>query len=419
VGRDRTADTRIFSPLLYPHQYWISGRRQRNCVSRCVSKTCNSMYTEPEIISSNDLTRRAYVKVYINGLRHRFYNGKLLSINCNPNRSKTIKERNKSLQLLCYNLRKQLENGWTPSEQKIIMQRSIDVPTIDSCISSVLQDLQKQDLSKLYKRDIEMVGEEFITFLKDNSTHCLPIQQLSSTTIDEFLKQFNHSATYYMNKRRTLGGIISRLVKSKVLTQNPVAETSRLKERATLHEAYTRDQLREVVQILEEQHPNLHLCALLMYGCFLRPHQEIRPLLRRDINSDITSISLSGNANKGGRIRTVFVPPYIRDVIIARGLHTLDEYSNIFTGTCDAFNESYFNTAWSRIKASLEERNVIGDKHTLYSFRHTAAINLYMKTKDLYKVQQAMGHSSMTTTLTYMRSLGVVNAMTEDDIPEL
>jgi integrase len=379
----------------------------------------NFMYTEPEIISSNDLSHRAYVKVYINGIRHRFYNGKLLSIHCNPNRSKTIRERNKSLQLLCYNLRKQLENGWTPSEQKTIMQRSIDVPTIESCVNSVMRDLQKQDLSKLYKRDIEMVGKEFITFLKDNDTHCLPIQQLSPTTIEEFLKQFNHSATYFMNKRRTLSGIISRLVKRKVLTQNPVAETSRVKERATLHEAYSRDQLRQVLQVLEKQHPNLHLCTLLMYGCFLRPHQEIRQLLRRYFNSDITSISLSGNENKGGRIRTVFVPTYLTDVIIARGLHEIDEHSNIFTRTCDSFNESYFNTAWSRIKESLVVNNVIGENHTLYSFRHTAAINLYMKTKDIYKVQQAMGHSSMTVTLTYMRSLGVVNNITAADVPEL
>jgi site-specific recombinase XerD len=67
----------------------------------------------------------------------------------------------------------------------------------------------------------------------------------------------------------------------------------------------------------------------------------------------------------------------------------------------------------------MQKSNLIGDEHTLYSFRHTAAINLYMKTKDLYKVQQALGHSAMTVTLTYMRSLGLINALNADDIPEL
>ncbi len=62
---------------------------------------------------------------------------------------------------------------------------------------------------------------------------------------------------------------------------------------------------------------------------------------------------------------------------------------------------------------------VIGEAHTMYSFRHTAAINLYLKTKDLFKVQQALGHSSMLVTLTYMRSLGILNASTAEDVPDL
>ena len=67
----------------------------------------------------------------------------------------------------------------------------------------------------------------------------------------------------------------------------------------------------------------------------------------------------------------------------------------------------------------MVNEGLISINHTLYSFRHTAAINLYMKTKDLYKVQQAMGHSSMSVTLTYMRSLGLINALGTEDIPEL
>jgi integrase len=221
-----------------------------------------------------------------------------------------------------------------------------------------------------------------------------------------------------MNKRRTLGAIFSRLVR-KEIPFNPVKETKRVKEKATLHKAYTKEQLHRVLSILEQSHQNVYMCALFMYGCFLRPHQEVRRLFRRDLNEDCTSISLSGDDNKSGRIRTVYVPPYVHEPITRYKLDQLDQHANLFTGTCDVYNESYFNTAWSRLKEKMVKDRIIEDNHTLYSFRHTAAVNLYMKTKDLYKVQQAMGHSSMTVTLTYMRSLGLVNNITPDDVPDL
>ena len=74
---------------------------------------------------------------------------------------------------------------------------------------------------------------------------------------------------------------------------------------------------------------------------------------------------------------------------------------------------------WSRAKQKMIEKEMIDESHTLYSFRHTAAVNLYMQTKDLFKVQQALGHSSMVVTLTYLRNLGVINRLTSEDIPEL
>ena len=51
---------------------------------------------------------------------------------------------------------------------------------------------------------------------------------------------------------------------------------------------------------------------------------------------------------------------------------------------------------------------------------HTAAVScLYMKTKDIYKVQKDLGHSSMTVTLTYMHSLGLINNIDAEDASEL
>ncbi len=378
------------------------------------------MYTDPQIVSSENLETRAYVKVYIDGERHRFYNGKAFGIACNPNHAKTLKERNRALATLIYTLTKKLEAGWRPGGQREVKTLPyLPKVYIGDQFSLLLTEMEEQDLSKLYKRDIALVGNNFTKYLREADLYETDINMIDSAHIDKFLTQYRHSATYYMNKRRTLGGIFSRLLAKKLIKENPVLETSQLKEKATLHQAYMRPQLQTVLAYLKAHNPNLHLCALLMYGCLLRPHQEIRQLYRRDLNETCTVIALAGNSNKSGRIRTVHIPVYVQELLMERNIHLADPDMNLFTGTAYIYNDSYFNTMWSRVKEKMMQENMIGENHTLYSFRHTAAVNLYMKTKDLFKVQQALGHSSMTVTLTYMRSLGIMNATTADDVPDL
>ena len=55
---------------------------------------------------------------------------------------------------------------------------------------------------------------------------------------------------------------------------------------------------------------------------------------------------------------------------------------------------------------------------TLYSWRHTGAINVFEKTGSLLKLQQVMGHSDMKVSLTYLRGLEV-KQLDVEDLPEL
>jgi hypothetical protein len=51
--------------------------------------------------------------------------------------------------------------------------------------------------------------------------------------------------------------------------------------------------------------------------------------------------------------------------------------------------------------------NLIEKCQTLYSFRHTGAIQVYEKTGSLTKLKQVMEHSSLQVSLTYLRGLEV------------
>ena len=153
---------------------------------------------------------------------------------------------------------------------------------------------------------------------------------------------------------------------------------------------------------------NLHLCCLLTYGCLLRPHREVRELTWGDFTPDMTYIKLSGNRNKSGRNRIVPVPHYIRE-LLDKG----DSNLNIFSGTVKPPNPDYFKTIWGRFK---KFSMLIHQDQTLYSFRHSGAIDIFKRTGSITKLQKAMGHSSINVSLTYLRGLEVPE-LNEEDMP--
>ena len=121
-----------------------------------------------------------------------------------------------------------------------------------------------------------------------------------------------------------------------------------------------------------------------------------------DFSEDLSFIRLSGYRVKSKRNRVVPVPLYVRKELV-KGQYD----SNIFSHCKKAYNDSYFSGLWKRFKRHNKN---IETGITLYSFRHTGAIEIYKRTGSLHKLQKAMGHSTINVSITYLRGL---------EIPEL
>ena len=76
-------------------------------------------------------------------------------------------------------------------------------------------------------------------------------------------------------------------------------------------------------------------------------------------------------------------------------------------------NLDYFKTLWSRYK---KQSKVLKEGQTLYSFRHSGAIDSFKRTGSITKLQKAMGHSSINISLTYLRGLEIAE-LKESDMP--
>jgi len=377
------------------------------------------MFTIPTIVVSDDLTQRAYITFYFQNNRVREYNGKKIGLRISPNKATSLEQRNELLEKLRFEFHKALEANSYPlvealPEQKPQPQEKTkqdEIPTQDSCISLLFKAIRaklQSDLSKKYKRNLKSIYRQF---KKHMSTEELsgPITSISTSRIDLFLNQFRSSGTYYMNKRRDLGVLFSaagRIIDQQVET---IQKSQKKKSKAVLHKSYEQDQLKPILSYLKARNPNLYICSLLTYGAWLRPHEEVRLLTVGNFKNDLSEVHLSGEENKGGRVRVVHIPEYIRAELRGK-LAGLGRHDNIFSLNSVPFNEYYFNTQWSRAWAKMYKLGLIFEDQTIYSFRHTAAVQLYRRTKDVHLLQQLLGHSAITVTLKYLRNLGEINS---------
>ena len=342
-----------------------------------------------------DSKQRIYVSFYLNNKRYRVFNGKKINVEIYPN-SFPIEKRLEMGKLLAAEVYKFITselafNGLIPENKK------------QYCINDMqyfklaLENKLKGDYSLKYKSMLRFVYDKFLKETDSNS--------ITSDEINSFLNQY--IGVSYNTIKRHLNVLINDAI-TLGMNSRPMESIKAKKTKAKLHKPF--DNINNILDDIKLFNSKLYLCCLLTYGCLLRPHREIRELTWNDFSDDLKYIHLSGHRNKSGRNRIVPVPSYIRDVLV-RG----ERLHNIFSNQPQPLNKDYFKTLWHRFK---KQSNVLEQGQTLYSFRHSGAIEIFKRTGSITKLQKAMGHSSINVSLTYLRGLEIAE-LKEEDMPKV
>lgn len=367
------------------------------------------MYTEPEIVSTSNLEIRAYVTFYFKGERMREYTGNNTTLKIFPNRAKSVQDRDQKLHQLRAELLRCLSSGVYPVLKEPVILPVVEVrpPSVKEVLDVVLKNKLSKKLSAHYKKDLTLIHKQFTEEFLTQSELTGFLTDLHATRIQEFLMRFSSSGTYYMKKRSDLSILLNAAFRSQRI--RPITnEVETMRTKAVLHLPYTDEQAKNLFKYLSQHNPKLYICCLLTYSSWLRPHVEIRNLTGGQFKNQATEIHLAGSENKSGKVRVVYVPDYAQRGV-ASLLVDLEPEMNIFSRTLKPFNEDYFKTLWGRMRPTLLSEKLIVDRQTIYSFRHTAVIEVYKRTKDIYLLQKLLGHYSIEVTQKYLRGLGEVN----------
>ena len=337
-----------------------------------------------------------FISFYINNKRYRLFNGKRIGSGTSPN-DFPLDERVSIGKLLAAEVYAHINSGLVLKAYKsgsLICGKLTD----RECLERALKVKCKGDYSDTYKKILKGIYKAVSEIMRGGN--------LTPNHLKIYLEKYSCSVSYN-TIRRHLNVLINEAIKQG-MSHNPMKDIKGRKAKATLHKPF--GDIHLILNEIKGYNHNLYLCCLITYGCLLRPHREVRELSWGDFSEDLSYINLSGQRNKSGKNRIVPVPKYVKDVLV-KG----DSEMNIFSGKETPLNNDYFKTLWGRFKRVSK---LLEDEQTLYSFRHSGAIDIFKRTGSLTKLQKAMGHSSINVSLTYLRGLEIGD-LKEEDMPVL
>ena len=344
----------------------------------------NNSLSYPKVCKRKD--GKYFVDFKLNNKRYRLFSGRIIGSSLNPN-SYPAKQRYSATSTLAkqvYNFI--VANDYLLSKPLSTVER-YDSLILDKLAEPLSESYRKTlfSLSCILRKQLVKKGELTVSFLDS-----IPLKYNNNTSYNTTRRHVNVLVNYLHNKGFPIEQSKLKTRKQEEVLHSPISDVKGL--------------LNNVKQYNE----NLYLCCLLTYCCLLRPHQEIRLLKWENFSDDLSHISLGGNKVKSKRNRIVPVPPNIRELLI-KGKPS----SNVFSNANEPYAKGYFSLLWRRFKTLNPEA---GDSVTIYSFRHSGAIEIFKRTGSITKLQKAMGHSSINVSLTYLRGLEIAE-LKEEDMP--
>ena len=335
--------------------------------------------------------KRAFVCIYYQKKRFRLFNGKSIDLSLKAS---------DNIELLRSAFELKLMDGWRPAVKEKPM-KDISPRSFIEELNEQLEDINLSSYSYHHKRDCKWVVREWKAFAERNSIHTFQESEISLHQFNAFIKQHKWSSRTQKNVLTTL----KCLVKNERLRDIHIRPS-----KAKLHKPIK--DIKQILNDIKQYNDSLYLCCLLTYACLLRPHQEIRLLRWKDVDLERLHIALSGSSNKSGRNRIVPIPKYV-EVELRKRYNQEEHY--VIRNSDTPYSRDYIKVLWRRYKkqSSLNLENI-----TLYSFRHSGALQVFEKTGSLHKLQNVMGHSDMKVSLTYLRGLEL-NQLDVKDLPEI
>ena len=343
-----------------------------------------------------------------NGVRKRVYDGKNYGMAARGNAIKDIKQRKLYFKEL-YQL--VIGKPILPLPEVVENKRPSTSISLQNALEIVLNSKRKILMPRSMVI-LERTARVFIAFVGN-----IPLSDVAPRHVLLWTDSMTIADQSINSLVRDLRTLFAYLVQLDYIKTNPCQnmKARRVKD-AKSNEAYTPAELKLVMEACKF-FPNLYVIACFMYAAFLRPSETIR-MKRKHIDFERNIIVLPAKIRKTNFDFVMPLTQQLKNDLILYGKNLLNPDDFIITnGWNKPVGDGYFSTAFFKIKVA--NPTIISKHQTLYSIRHTAACEYFQKTQNLSHLSKLMGHTSINTTIIYLRSLGrIVGDISSDSLLE-
>ena len=404
------------------------------------------MYSEPKIYDAKgDISKRWYLYFYYRDPQ----DGKMKKqkpIFKGANRFKTKHERMEVLNTYRKALLKLLQDGFSPYDtneqtQTRLTKHRTSTDTTEKIIESTpvekgypvkkaLAFALKQRESDWTKKSAgSMKGHynRFIEWLNDNDLLLKDISTLERNHITTFINGLKTKPKKKTdtpkplapktknNFRATLSTLFTVLEDEKIIPQNFIGSIKQKKSSPKKNKPFSNKQVEDIRKHLDTHDPYLRVFIQFMSYAFLR-NKEVCNIRIKDIDLDSKRIFI------GTKVESQTAIPIIKeleDVISAMQIEKYDRNDYLITrfGHPKAWNTEADNKSGyfsKRFHTNVREPLELDMEHSLYSFRHTAAVNIFKSLRDtgmphdqiLFRLMSITRHKSIAGLKNYLRDIG-------------
>lgn len=360
-----------------------------------------------------DLSKRWYASCWVwdielNQLvRKRYYGG--------INRYQTIGERMEAGKQLVDYINAKLEEGYVAGKDLSIVDpndfRSLSIVEAFEHVILKKKDTVSDNTYKQYKTTIPRLQE----WLKKKNQDKLKIGKLTKGMLHGFLDNLFASGTISSNKTynnylTTISTVLNYLITRdhKLFSRNPAADIKKLHTSTQKHAAYSEEQMAKIKKEINKQgDPQLLLFIQFIYYTLARPN-EIKRMKISDIELENDQIFIPRGNSKNNKSDYVdLYPPLKRAILESKIMDYPKEYyifSSLRTpGTKISYRKYFWRKHFKILEAlKLSESN---REYTLYSYKHSGAINLYLSGLEPIDIQKQCRHQTLQQTMDYLRDL--------------
>ena len=334
----------------------------------------------------------------------------------NINRFKTVAERKAIGKALVSAYTEMLSRGFDPFKKINDIQPKKTKLKLAEALKMAFS-LKRNEWSDSTITGNEFWLNNFVKWLEKNNLHLLDLDMLSKEIVIDYLNELTIQGkgnTTINNARSSISSIFGKLLKDGKIQFNPAQGVEKRKSSPQKNKPFTPDQISDIKKYLLKNDKYLYYYIKFVMYAFLR-NREIVRLKVGDI--DLKNNLLYVKTKTESRASVRIIEPLF-NTIKELEISSVSPSYFVFSKTQKPdFWEASEKTKvdWFGIRfRSVKNHFQLGDEYGIYSFRHSAAKDVFLsfiregKTQKeaMYKMMEITRHKSESGLKNYLRDIG-------------